>query len=845
MSIDLNSTPEPRPGDVPAEEYGAEQIEALKGLEGIRIRPAMYIGGTDSRGLHHLVFEVVDNSIDEFVAGHGKLIAVHINVDGSVTCSDDGRGIPVGPMPEMDNKPAVEVVLTSLHAGGKFDREGGYRKGTGGLHGVGIKAVNALSEWLVVEIRREGHVWSMEFARGEVTSPLQRLGTTASTGTKMTFKPDPQIFSDPHFNYDVLQRRLQELAFLNKGVRIQLVDDRTSQKDEFCYQGGLVEFVAWLNRTENVLIPEIISISGADQGIQVEIALQYNDGYNENVRCFANNIPNPDGGTHLTGFRGALTRVLNNYGKKNGMFKDFEPSGDDFREGLTAVITVNVPHPQFQSQNKTKLLNNEVDSAVGSVSYEVLMRYFEEHPAVGKRVCQKAETAAEAREAARKSREMIRRKGALTSAGLPEKLRDCRTHDLEASELFLVEGDSAGGSADTGRDSNTQAILPLRGKILNVEKAQLVKVLDNEEIAAIFKAVGVTPGGEIEDAGKRRYGKIILMTDADVDGSHIRTLLLTFFFRHMRPLVEQGCVYIAQPPLYRVVQKKQTRYVQTADEMMRELVSLGLDGASLTLPDGAVFEGENLKKVVELIGEIEEPLLTLERRGIDLRLLAQRHLTERGLLPRYRVFLGREQHWFATKAQLDAFLAEQETKLGHELHVADDGHSLPRPAPAPGDGAPRTAVGGNGAPEHESTLQVVDLHEVRTINHALEQLAGFGVKIRDLLPAGTKNGAVVFPFRLRSEDEQVPLASLRELLRAIRKLGEQGLKLTRFKGLGEMNSDELGITAMDPKSRTLLRVTMQDAVAADEIFRVLMGDHVEPRREFIEKHALEVKELDV
>ena len=810
----------------------------------------MYIGGTDSRGLNHLVFEVVDNSIDEYVAGHGTLISVHINVDGSITCSDDGRGIPVGPMPDMDNKPAVEVVLTSLHAGGKFDREGGYKKGTGGLHGVGIKAVNALSELLIVESRREGHVWRMEFSRGEVTSTLARLGSTQTTGTKMTFKPDGKIFDDPNFNYDVLHRRLQELAFLNKGVRILVVDDRSGQKDEFCYQGGLDEFVVWLNRTESPLFPEVIRVTGGDQGISVDLALQYNDGYNENVRCFANNIPNPDGGTHLSGFRSGLTRVLNLYGKKSDAFKDLEPTGDDFREGLTAVVSVNIPFPQFQSQNKTKLLNNEVEGVVSSAAYDGLTKYFEEHPAIAKRVCQKAATAAEAREAARKSREMVRRKGALTSSGLPEKLRDCRSHDLESSELFLVEGDSAGGSADTGRDSNIQAILPLRGKILNVEKAQLVKVLDNEEIAAIFKAIGVSPGGELGDAAKRRYGKVILMTDADVDGSHIRTLLLTFFFRHMRPLVESGCIYVAQPPLFRVVQRKQTRYVQTVEEMTKELIGLGLTGTTLKFADGAVLEGESLRTIIDLLSEMEEPLITLERRGIDLRYLAGRHLTERGLLPRYRVFLGSEQHWFIDRAQLDQFVAEQEARLGHELRVADDSiakaPAVPAPAPESGEEtASPGQVNGHGTNGHESMLEIVDLHEIRAINQMLPQLAGYGIKIHDLMSAGTKDGAPVHPFRVESDSDVIPLSSLRELLTEVRKLGEKGLKLTRFKGLGEMNSDELGETAMDPKSRTLLRITMNDAIAADEIFRVLMGDHVEPRREFIEKHALDVKDLDV
>ena len=845
---DAQPTPLPEGSSASGVEYDETQIRALGGIEHIRTRPAMYIGDTTPRGLHHLVYEVVDNSIDEAVNGFARLITVRINADGSATIADDGRGIPVGPMPDMDNRPAVEVVLTEVGAGGKFDRQGGYKTGTGGLHGVGITVVNALSEWLEVEVRREEHVWVMEFARGEVTSPLQRLGSTQSTGTKITFKPDGKIFPDTKFVFDTLQKRLQELAFLNKGIRIQFSDERSGQSQEYCYSGGLVEYVTWLNRTETPLTPEILTVAGTQEGVDVDIALQYNDGYSENVRTYANNIYTLEGGTHLSGFRSALTRSLNNYGKKEDLFKDYAPTGDDFREGLTAVVSVRVPEPQFEGQTKTKLGNSEVEGIVTSISNDCLTRFFEEHPSVAKRIAQKALSAAEAREAARKAREMVRRKGALTSAGLPEKLRDCRTHDLMSSELFLVEGDSAGGSADTGRDSNTQAILPLRGKILNVEKAQLVKVLDNEEIAAIFKAIGVSPGGELEDASKRRYGRVILMTDADVDGSHIRTLLLTFLFRHMRPLVEEGCIYIAQPPLYRVVQRKQTRYVQTAEEMSAELVELGLDGASLKFPDGTVLEGETLRKIVTSIGELEDPLLTLERRGIDLRVLAAKHQTERGLLPRYRVFLGRQQHWFADKAELDKFLAEQETKLGHELRVADDGLGSKlghAPVEATGDSSDGSVSGAVQKNGHDSILQVVDLHEMRVINQVLAELIGFGIKIRDLLPAGSKDGLPIQPFTLLSGEDVVKLSSLRDILLEIRKLGEQGLKLTRFKGLGEMNADELGITSMDPKSRTLLQVTMQDAAGADEIFRVLMGDHVEPRREFIEKHALEVKDLDV
>ena len=828
-------------------EYDEKQIRALKGIEHIRTRPSMYIGDTTLRGLHHLVYEVVDNSIDEAVNRFAGLITVRINADGSATIADDGRGIPVGPMPEMDNRSAVEVVLTEVGAGGKFDRQGGYKTGTGGLHGVGITVVNALSEWLEVEVRREEHVWVMEFARGEVTSGLQRLGTTQSTGTKITFKPDGKIFPDTKFVFDTLQKRLQELAFLNKGIRIQFSDERTGQNEEYCYAGGLVEYVAWLNRTETALFPEIVTIVGSQDGVDVDIALQYNDGYSENVRTYANNINTIEGGTHLSGFRSALTRSLNNYGKKEDIFKDYIPTGDDFREGLTAVISMRVPDPQFEGQTKTKLGNSDVEGIVTSIGNDCLTRFFEEHPSVAKRIAQKALSAAEAREAARKAREMVRRKGALTSAGLPEKLRDCRTHDLLSSELFLVEGDSAGGSADTGRDSNTQAILPLRGKILNVEKAQLVKILDNEEIAAIFKAIGVSPGSELEDAGKRRYGKIILMTDADVDGSHIRTLLLTFMFRHMRPLVEKGCIYIAQPPLYRVVQRKQTRYVQTAEEMTKELIELGLAGTSLRFADGTIVEGETLRKIVGLIGDLDEPLLTLERRGIDLRHLAAKHQNERGLLPRYRVFLGRDQHWFIDKAELDRFLSEQETRLGHELRVADVGlgHKPAATVEASPAGPQPDAAEAPAKNGHESTLQVVDLHEMRAINLLLEGLSGYGIKVRDLLPAPTRDGMPIKPYSLLSDDDEIHLLSLRDLLNEIRKLGEQGLKLTRFKGLGEMNADELGITSMDPKSRTLLQVTMGDAAGADQIFRVLMGDHVEPRREFIEKHALDVRDLDV
>ena len=830
-----------QPDEPDGEGYTEKTIRALRGIEGIRMRPAMYIGDTALRGLHHLVFEVIDNSIDEAVGGHARVITVKMNADGSATCVDDGRGIPVGRMLDKENRSALEVVLTEIHAGGKFDRKSGYKTGTGGLHGVGITTVNALSEWLEAEIRRDGHVWTMDFARGVVVNELQKLGKSDTTGTKITFKPDPEIFPDTRFVYDTLSKRLQELAFLNAGVRIRISDGRTGQADEFCYEQGLVEFVRHLNRTENPLIPQVIRISGLLESVEVDVAIQHNTGYSENVRTFANNINNIEGGTHLSGFRSAVTRAISNYGKKENVFKDFMPTGDDFREGLTAVVAVRMPEPQFEGQTKTKLGNSEVEGIVTSVVYEGLMKFLEENPADAKRVARKGVEAAEAREAARKSREMVRRKGALTTGGLPEKLRDCRSRDLRSTELYLVEGDSAGGSADTGRDSNTQAILPLRGKILNVEKAQLVKILDNVEISNIFKAVGVPPGAELEDIEKRRYGKIIVMTDADVDGSHIRTLLLTFLFRHLRQLVQHGCVYIAQPPLYRVVQKGKSRYVQTHEEMMTELVDLGLDGSSLTCSDGTVFDGDHVCKLVKLVSELEEPLETLERRGIDLRYLATQHATDEGLLPRYRVFLGRQQHWFARKADVAEFLAREEARHGEELRVADEAEQVggQPPAEQPGE-TEREPV-----ELPEATLQIVDLHEVRSINNTLHKLKDYGISLKDFLPVGNRDGERLFPFVIKNEDSRLPLASLRELLPTLRNMGEKGLRLTRFKGLGEMDAEELWETSMNPERRILLQITMDDATAADEIFRVLMGDHVEPRREFIEKHALDVQNLDV
>lgn len=824
--------------DPQKDEYTGDDIQHLKGVEGIRKRPAMYIGGTDAHGLHHLVYEVVDNSIDEAVNGHASEVLVQINVDESISISDDGRGIPVSEV-KNDGRPAVEVVLTEIHAGGKFDRESGYKTGTGGLHGVGITAVNAVSAWLTAEINRDGHVWVMDFERGRRTSDLRQLGRSDRTGTKLSFLPDPDIFPDTRFSFDTLTRRLQELAFLTPGIRITLQDDRVNNSETFHYEEGLIEFVRYLNRTQTAIMSDVIRITGESDGVQVDLAMQHNDGYTENVRPFANNIFNVDGGTHLSGLKAALTRSFNTYAKKNNLFKDVSPSGEDFREGLTAIISVRVPDPQFESQTKVKLTNPEVEGIVQSVVGEGLLKYLEENPSNAKKLIAKAINAAEAREAARKSREMVRRKGAITTGGLPEKLRDCRSRDLETTELYLVEGDSAGGSADTGRDSNIQAILPLRGKILNVEKAQLVKVLDNNEISNLFRAIGVSPGagGEEMDISKRRYGKIIVMTDADVDGSHIRTLLLTFIFRHMRPLAEGGFVYIAQPPLYRVTQKgrKTPRYVQTHETMMEELTELGLDGASLvTRSDGTVFESENLRRVIEVLRAMEHPLELLERRGIDIKYLQARGGAEPTRLPRFRVLWGDSEKWFFERDDADAFVKQLE-----------DEHSAAVAAAASSSDGDESDSPADSSPELEPVCQLIDLHEIKTLNTQIALLKDFGLTYTDFVSAGVQNAEQVYTFHIDRDDQQVQLTSLREVLPELRRLGEKGLTLTRFKGLGEMNSEELWETSMDPEKRVLLQVRMEDAAAADEIFRVLMGDQVEPRREFIEKHALDVKELDI
>ncbi len=820
-------------------EYGAEQLEHLSDLEHVRQRPAMYIGDTARRGLHHLVYEVVDNSIDEAMAGYAKEIQVTINSDGSVTVEDDGRGIPVEVHPDLGFS-TLQGVMTVLKFGGKFSK-GAYVT-AGGLHGVGVTVVNFLSEWCEVEVRRGGHVYQQEYERGVPTDEVRRIGTTTKVGTKTTFKPDPLIFPDTRFQYGDLYRRLQELAFLNPGVKIVFRDQRTGEGDTFLYKEGIREFVRYLNRTSEPLHPEVVyvageyEIPGADSEfnrVGVEVALQYTAEFTENVHTFVNNINTIEGGTHLSGFRAALTRTLNAYGKKEAVFKDLIPTGEDCREGLTAVLAVRVPFPQFEGQTKTKLGNSEVEGIVLSAVTDHLGRYLEENPKSARAILAKAINAAEARESARKAREAVRAKNKVLSCGpLPGKLRDCTTHDIDRSELYLVEGDSAGGSAEGGRLREFQAILPLRGKIINAYKSREDKVLNNEEIQAMISAIGVGIGDEV-DLSKRRYGKVIIMTDADVDGSHIRTLLLTFFYRQMYELVRAGLVYVAQPPLFRVRRKKEVYYVQTEEEMKAQLLDAGLADAVFEPGDGRVIQGAEMERLCRTLAALEDSLLALERRGISLRAHAARQDPVTKRLPIYHVFLGHEEYWFRTRKELDEFVAQQEEAAGKELAVSDS----PEPGQANGDNGPA-----NG--ERASRLHIVELHEVRSINNHLHELRQMGFELDSLLPQ-ERTGLEEPRYRLRRGDQATGLEDLRGLLAAVRAAGEKGLQITRFKGLGEMNAEELRDTTLDPTHRTLVQVRMEDVGAADDLFRILMGEKVEPRREFIEKHALEVRNLDV
>ncbi len=818
--------------------YTSEDLLHLSDREHVRERFGMYIGDNTARGLHHLVYEVVDNSIDECMANYAKRVSVMVNVDGSVTVEDDGRGIPVEKhaqlSEEMDRDVStLEGVMTVLKFGGKFQK-GAYQT-SGGLHGVGVTVVNFLSEWCEVEVSRDGHLWQQEYERGVVTGPVRNVGTTTRTGTKTTFKPDPQIFPSTKFSFDILARRLQELAFLNSGVRIVFSDAASGQTEEYFYERGIVEYVEWLNRSSDAIHADVISIVGEQEGVSFDIAMQYTGEFTENLHSYVNNISTTEGGTHVSGFRAALTRSLNAYGKKTGLYKDLVPTGDDVREGLTAVVSVRVPHPQFQGQTKTKLGNGEVEGIINSAVGDFLAKYLEENPKNAKAIVQKGVLAAEARAAALKAKALLReRKGALSGGGLPGKLRDCTSRDVARCELYLVEGDSAGGSAEGGRHREYQAILPLRGKIINAYKSREDKVLANEEVRSVISAIGAGIGTDA-DLGKRRYDKIVIMTDADVDGSHIRTLLLTFFYRQMYQLVAAGHVYVAQPPLFRVRNKKQVYYVQTEEEMKTQLLDQGL-GEGVFLPgDGREISGPTMQKLCRTLAGLEDALVALERRGISLRDHAARRDAATAKLPMFHVYFGSEEHWFSSREQLEAFVKGKEKASGGALAVGRAEDAQATPAAPSADAKPA---------EHEDQLVIVDLHEVRSINSGLAELKEMGFGIEALFPED-RTGTEDARYSLRRGENVIGLEDLRSLLSAVRRAGEKGLSITRFKGLGEMNAEELRDTTLDPANRTLLRVTMTDAAAADDLFRVLMGEKVEPRREFIERHALDVKNLDV
>ncbi|MFM9958063.1 MAG: DNA topoisomerase (ATP-hydrolyzing) subunit B [Phycisphaerales bacterium] len=920
--------------------YGADQIKILEGLEAVRKRPGMYIGDTGPGGLHHLVYEAVDNSIDECMAGRATMVSVRILTDGSICVVDDGSGIPVEikkhENPAYNGKPAVEIVMTVLHAGGKFGEEGSAYKVSGGLHGVGISCVNALSDRLAVEVMRDGKVHKIVFERGVTSEKLHVIGEAPAradgrprTGTKVTFHPDPEIFPEIDFSFTTLSHRLRELAYLNPGVTIRITDERVGSdgnlKDEtYRFEKGLLEFVAHLNHAKQTL-HEIVHLKGEnkEQHFACEIAMQYNDSYNESLLCFANNIRTVDGGTHLSGFKTALTRTLNNYAKQAKLLKDSDPmpSGDDLREGLAAVISVKLPEPQFEGQTKGKLRNTDVEGWVSSIFGERLQKWLDEHPGEAKRICLKGIIAAQAREAARKARELTRRKSALESGSMPHKLRDCTTKDVERSEMFIVEGDSAGGSATQGRDVETQAILPLRGKLINVEKARLDKVLAFEEIRTLISALKCGIGEEF-DISRLRYGRVIIMTDADVDGSHIRTLLLTFFFRQMPELIRRGKIFIAQPPLYQITRGKKTQYVLNQSRMTEVLADLGLDGASLLVRElegtsalgssalradssesterhvgsesrrthSKTIEGEALRKLVKHLRRLQELVEIAERRGTrfhDLLSARGEDPSHAGRLPTLYVSWAGTQG--APGGSAFAWSDDQAASIiaANGLRPPDflDGHSTNGVAHGPANGAANGAVNGEAKSDPRPRAVVRELHENREIASIFDALGAMGITYDDFtrvreeavtgekLPArfawrtparqnAAKPTAAEVEGTAEAGDEPaaaepaveqvdasgfrlVEAASLPAILTMLLDVGRRGMEVKRFKGLGEMDPEQLWETTMDYTKRTMLRVTWDDASAADELFTILMGEDVEQRRAYIEEHALEVKSLDV
>ena len=788
--------------------YDAESIKILEGLEAVRKRPAMYIGDKSTKGLHHLVFEVVDNSIDEAMAGFCNRVEVIIHIDNSITVSDDGRGIPVD-MHKEAGKSAAEVVLTTLHAGGKFENNA--YKVSGGLHGVGVSVVNALSSEFDLEIRRGGKVYAQTYKKGAPLAPLKEMGDAKGAGTKITFKPDDEIFTETEFIFDYLSERLRELSYLNKGITILIKDERNDKSKEFHYEGGIVSFIEYMNRNKNPLFTPPVYISAEKNNITIEIAFLYNDGYKEDVFSFANNIHTREGGTHLSGFRSALTRSINAYASSAGFLKgDITITGDDVREGLTAVVTVKIPEPQFEGQTKTKLGNSEVQGLVTQAVNESLSIFFEENPKIAKTIVSKAITASQAREAAKRARDLTRRKGALDSSNLPGKLADCQEKNPALCELFVVEGDSAGGSAKQGRDRKYQAILPLRGKILNVEKARLDKMLGNEQIRNLITAMGSAIGKDDFDINKMRYHKIIIMTDADVDGSHIRTLLLTLFHRHMEEVIKRGYLYIAQPPLYKVSKGKKERYINDDKELNDYLLEVELTGKKLTLSDNSIVEGTSLVNVIRKMIEHKNLVDRLDDRGYPKAVV--------------EAMLAMEIE------SKDFFLNEDNLKVLAELFKDAEQKATTRA-------------------DEEHGGYALEWHDKKTgvskkINWDLVMSVEYQ-RLRDIkekLKAYDKP-----PFNLNGgkKGEVITADSSGDLIAHVIEVFKDGINIQRYKGLGEMNADQLWDTTMDPDHRNLLQVRIDDAVEADNIFTLLMGEQVEPRREFIQTHALEVRQLDV
>ena len=790
----------------PADRYDASKIRVLEGLEGVRLRPAMYIGNTSSGGLHHLVYEVVDNSIDEAQAGYCDRVEVTIHIDNSVTVEDNGRGIPVD-MHQTEKLPAAEVVLTKLHAGGKFDNKS--YKVSGGLHGVGVSVVNALSECLDLEIWRDEKVYEMRFERGRTTGAFRQTGTTKRRGTKVHFKPDPTVFEETVYSFDTLSQRLRELAFLNEGVTIVIQDERAeNRRHEFNYKGGIVSFVEHLNKNKNPIHPKPIHIKSERDGIAAEVALQYNDGYNEIVFSFANSINTLEGGTHLSGFRSALTRTINNYASRISTKEAVSLSGDDVREGLTAVISVKLPNPQFEGQTKTKLGNSEVKGLVEAMLNDKLAAHLEENPGVARKILEKGLEAMRAREAARKAKELTRRKGALDSGSLPGKLADCQETDPARSEIFIVEGDSAGGSAKQGRDRRNQAILPLRGKILNVEKARFDKMLGSQEIRTIITALGTGIGEGDYDHTRLRYHRVIIMTDADVDGSHIRTLLLTFFYRQMPQVIERGHLYIAQPPLYKVKRGKVEEYLAHDDDLSRFLMEQASQQRAVKVQGGRL-EGNELRHVLDRLNRYQMHLDHLKKRGIDPGLVER--LIEAGLSE-----IGQFEKPEPLGAVREAIEAAG-FRTGEMER--DEEHGRYRFEVSPSQ---------RGKPAIVVSWDLVSSIEYRTL-HALDS---------ELTPLRG-------PLAVAENGHETGVGGRLELLRYLLDEGKKGLTIQRYKGLGEMNPSQLWETTMNPETRRMLQVSVADAVEADEIFTVLMGDVVEPRRRFIEENALDVRNLDI